>query len=741
MPFQKTLFIVILAFCINISVDAQKSRWKKDYKGTYQDLVFKESIKDFEINTAPEKWSSEPVVILCQKVYVNYHYYDKSVESKIVSRKRILIQDKSGLDFYSQFHYQKAKEIGITIIKSDGRKKDIDIKKAIEVNSDIPKYQKNKYGSKNYFKIALPNLEVGDIIDYFAIYEEESKNILPVLIMTLSQDFPIINQEYIFDVHEHFTFYHNSFNEALSLVRVENKALDHKGRLRKKFRRLTLKDTNREANKNERWDFPYLTEPTIKIMVTDKKGVFGDKKNITKSNLDLNTSVPNLWAAECRICQAYKSGSGPYWKTLDLKKLPSAEKVDKIYNYLKYTYLFARLSGNNQEKIKEGNIYPFSHKFTDMRSDIFSKTFMLYLKKYNVEGEIVVVMPNRFGKIENAVSMSELEFGIYVPSNDKYYWTPNNFSQPGVMSPFFYGASGLRVGSKNIKKLKKKKANYTKFNFPTSKPSDHVIDSKIDLIIGQDNLLEITKNSKFSGSAKIDNNPQLLYNSIYAYEDVYALKREEHRERMALYYGKDNKVPTKGRRNKGLKEKKEKFEVVVSEIEKQRLDQLKTWVGDEYVVEEIKSFDINAFGNESADQALDVTMVFSSKDYLKKAGPNLLFDVGRLITAQVQLDPKEIAERTKPVHLRNARTILYEISFEVPEGMKAEGLNNLIMNVDNEAGSFVSSVNQEGQNITIKTSKIYKEQYLPLDKWPLLVDMLEAAYKFSQVKIVMKKDK
>ena len=54
------------------------------------------------------------------------------------------------------------------MIKADGKQLDIDMKSAIEEEKDIPSIYKPIYyklGIK-FLKIAIPDLEVGDIIDY-----------------------------------------------------------------------------------------------------------------------------------------------------------------------------------------------------------------------------------------------------------------------------------------------------------------------------------------------------------------------------------------------------------------------------------------------------------------------------------------------------------------------------------------------------------------------------------------------
>jgi len=66
-------------------------------------------------------------------------------------------------------------------------------------------------------------------------------------------------------------------------------------------------------------------------------------------------------------------------------------------------------------------------------------------------------------------------------------------------------------------------------------------------------------------------------------------------------------------------------------------------------------------------------------------------------------------------------------------------LDDLNMSVDNESGSFVSSAKTEGDKLVISTRKIYKKNFDKKEAWPNYVAFLEPAYKFSQLKVVLKK--
>ena len=86
-----------------------------------------------------------------------------------------------------------------------------------------------------------------------------------------------------------------------------------------------------------------------------------------------------------------------------------------------------------------------------------------------------------------------------------------------------------------------------------------------------------------------------------------------------------------------------------------------------------------------------------------------------------------------------ARTIQNNISIDLPAGYTADGLQDLNMNVDNESGSFISTAKVEGDKLLISTTKLYKKNFDKKEAWPNYVAFLEAGYKFSQAKIVLKK--
>jgi len=89
--------------------------------------------------------------------------------------------------------------------------------------------------------------------------------------------------------------------------------------------------------------------------------------------------------------------------------------------------------------------------------------------------------------------------------------------------------------------------------------------------------------------------------------------------------------------------------------------------------------------------------------------------------------------------LPNARTIENNIVINIPAGYTVEGLQELNMSVDNESGAFISTAKTEDGKLIISTRKLYKKNFDKKELWPNYVAFLEAGYKFSQAKVVLKK--
>ena len=111
----------------------------------------------------------ESAVILYQEFFYDYHKFATNVRYTSGIRKRIKLLDKISVDDFSEFSFIKKfrvkrgywgrkgkKFVGIKIIKPNGKVREIEIGK-----------EATQTDNKKEYKIAIPGLEVGDIIDYY----------------------------------------------------------------------------------------------------------------------------------------------------------------------------------------------------------------------------------------------------------------------------------------------------------------------------------------------------------------------------------------------------------------------------------------------------------------------------------------------------------------------------------------------------------------------------------------------
>jgi hypothetical protein len=121
------------------------------------------------------------------------------------------------------------------------------------------------------------------------------------------------------------------------------------------------------------------------------------------------------------------------------------------------------------------------------------------------------------------------------------------------------------------------------------------------------------------------------------------------------------------------------------------------------------------------------------------SGNNLLVAVPGLIGEQLYVAPDE-RKREVDAWMGFPRSIRNIINFTIPAGYKAVGVSNLNVNVDNEAGNFAVQATVTGNNLNILVRKIYKSTTVKKEDWPKLLEMLDAAFHFSQKKILLKKE-
>lgn len=703
---MRTLIILFLSLTPLI-LQAQRSLSMMEKRANemalkYYNKIVEEDAEAFSLTEVPDKWKKEAAVILAQKIYVAFYDTPKikilgqkgKSDYKGIARKRIKIQDASAIEEFSEYYFQSSEVVGIEVIKSDGSKEEVNITKAIKVEKDIPDFYKDAYHSETFYKIAIPNLEVGDILDYFKVFSEKTKENIS-LSTIISSEYPILHNQYTFDVNKTWDFYHRVLNvENYIGLKFKIGGYNGNGEWRKHIRRFEYKGETLPA-KVERWDYPYLNSPAIRINAN-----YNAQVSRESNRLKLFPIMKSVYYYGKNKAN-YNKIKGQLSK-LNIKSKSTEEKADLIYRLMREAFFKEVLAEVKSESPEVNSVKDLD--FYGMNSAYFTAAFAYALDKQDIPCEFAIATPRANAKVRAVINVGDLYFFVHVPSIEKSYFPISNFNIGGEIHHLFYGSPYEKRAYSEV--VKNQSGSTYREVLPESEAPKNKSITTLNISLTDKRSMECSIQMKLSGAYKKYYNNILLPGSAYPQADL---------------IGEEKVIKTQ-----------------LTDFSEKRQEEIEKYLQSDFEFEALENFTILQYGNTLKQPDLEFAFAFSTDKYINKVGPNFVLDAGQLITDQVQLSKEEIQSRTHPIDVDFAKTIINQITIEIPSDLTVEGLDALNMNVDHEQGSFISKAVFEGNKINITTSKIYKKQHLEVEEWSNLVEMLEAAYNFTQKKIVLK---
>ncbi len=706
--------------------------------------VFGKNDTDFDVTELPEKWSSESAVILCQKF--DYSYLRQGANSimfKETLRKRILINDNKAKEGLSIFYYQDillSKDyIGFRVIKPSGKIVEVDISEAVEVSgNEVPSiYRANYYYYKGYKKIAIPNLEVGDIIDYYYTTREVYSLSVDVdgihsyspFIFTLSKSYPILKQKFFYNVDVGFKVSYRTYNGAPQLIEGDA-GVNRFGKKKDHIKTFHLVDYDREKSIPEYWKYSYLNEPTIKFQVNYVPRARVDKTPLLVSSERLINKSFDLKEFQKRI----PLQTSKYNKALEvvgyIKKYHKTEKnpekiADLAYYYLRYVYykeLFFGYYNNYKSEYRNG-------EDVSLKSTFFVNTMIEILKRFKITPKYVIAADRRYGNLNDVLIKQELHSGLKV--GNKYYFYMSNMATSNNLPTFLQGSEVIEFKVA----FKYDKIPYTKTIIKPSPYSDNSITSEISVNLNEDlDKVTIEKEKTYQGECKDYFTGLALRNTDYFENDK---KHFDPKYQASQNHGPKTKRVSKNMQFK-LDEEKRKKEALDKEKIEKKYKALIDYYKDDYEISKFNKFKVIDDGRFADSKGLIVEENFDIEDVINKAGHNYIFNIGELVGSQLALDEDDMT-RESDINIDFAKEFTYNIEINIPEGYTVEGIEDLNISVDNDNGSFISSAKLEGNKLIVKSEKKYKKVNAPKEEWSNYIAFLEKAYDFSQKKVIIKK--
>lgn len=723
--------------------------------------------KEFSVTAVPEKWINESAVIIGQKTeyvftrLVSGKRYTTVVRIREYIHKRIKLQDKNALEKFSTFYYVTMGRDGradYQIVKANGKRVEVDMKNAIEEEDEIPAIYRPIYyrlGIK-YYKIAIPDLEVGDIIDYSINstidWDMKTNGIgFTPFIFSLANNYPTLYQQYRFVMANGMKVKFRGFNGASNL-KMDSKASVFGEK--ESYVAYYMLDKDREKTTEERWSYELRNTPSVKfrvIMLADNDPdskelgmatvdrTFIDMDDVYKrfvgAALQRTTTVNTLVAYTTEYIVKKREEGG--LKTEDdiirecyycLRKVflemyykgPVHSELEK---YMTGKKLYKKVLA--QEK-KEGPQKEEKEDEIRINSVVFATALRTALAAQGIASELYVYMPRRLGAWRDVVFLEELDFVMKVKSKRKNYFLEafNNFD--AFASPYSYleSVEGYSIGYDEPNK-------YYRTPGPVSAFSENL--DRQDYVISFTDAMDVVQVERTSSLTGHEKSTRI---------GIANLDR--------TYLGKDFEKYYNTPGQKGGKKKKEEEVIDItssvayedadkSERIKERKELMEKQLKEEYELEKYGDVEVISDGRFGDSAMLKYKETFSLKKLVSRAGRNYIFEAGKLIGSQIKLEQNELQNRQTDIWLSNARTIENNITINIPAGYTVDGLEELNMSVDNESGAFTSSAKIEGDKLLIASRKIYKKNFDKKESWANYVAFLEPAYKFSQLKVVLKK--
>ncbi|GJM35804.1 MAG: hypothetical protein DHS20C18_48050 [Saprospiraceae bacterium] len=680
----------------------------------------------------PQKWANESAVILYQEYNYLYEGTTKSVDYSESTRKRIKLLDKSSVEYYSEFSFADRFEVtkgfsrkggrvfaGVKVIKSNGKETEIDLEDAVDIRSDAQESLK---------KIAIPDLEIGDIIDYYYyIYEPfvvSEEYIFEPIIATLSGEYPIVEQKLEFQVGNDFFINFNALHGAPELSVTDNS--------RRKMVVYSLTDSDREKREDLRWFYARRVLPIVKFQVVYARnnrieqgaeafiGEKGEVKSMVSKEEVLDYFKDRIYfKKDVRNIVKYLKDKGA---EIGQSK---EERVKEAYYFLRHRELVSKI-----EPImfyQEGYVatIPYSYGLF-MDEEDFVKQFGTFLKTQDLDFDIIAAVPRTISTLDELLMRAEINLLIRVNLPKPLYLSIFGLhTEAGSIPTELEGTEAyvLEVGADyrihSIKKEALPISAYTQNRTETLTKIQFDADMK---------ALLVERNITHSGFNKAGPQSDLLNYYDFIDDDNSYFGSSPYVEQ-ALLKKKDRENLRKKLVVKRAEEK---------EKQKERFEQSAS--GDmDIAIESYDSYRIEKLGRLPKEEQFKFHETFQIEGLVKRAGKNLIFEAGKLIGGQVALKEDEM-ERKEDLFTPYARSYQNTITITVPEGYSVAGLDKLNKKVENATGGFISTATLEAQKLTIETHKYYTHNFEKANQWPLMVEFLEAAYQFTQEKVLLKKE-
>ncbi|HSC53621.1 MAG TPA: DUF3857 domain-containing protein [Phnomibacter sp.] len=669
----------------------------------------------FANNQVPQAWQDQSAVIIAQKTMftfdqrTSFRLLGASKKSVVIlekERRKIKLLDQSSVTLFSELYYDGSdvnNGFDGKIIKADGKIIALELEKAVLVEDEenVPGVFRSytSAGGERFYKVPVNNLEIGDIIDYAYQVNNIAGTYSNLLEFTpiyypCHRQFGVMHQQFEVKLDNNTYLNHRAVNGAPSFAE-RNEAGNNI---------YTWEDANRPIIKQQSFLNSFLQLPMVKFQI-----VYSSKEDarnlfiLDRSELKTDLNATELTKKAAIILQSAQGSTAQIFpqiryhlQKMDVMDVSEEEYIKSCYYVMRHNYALGdrKISGQ-----------------------VFVNTMQQLMRLRKIESQIGVTASRYTTHIKDIIFRSELEWFIKIKG--KLIFPPTAMSNLYDMPASMQGVEAYMIPTD-------KGGLATAITLPVIPLAENKSSFNYQVSLSAANIDHLVVTSK---QEHLQNNRDGHIDKVMTYE-LYQF------EDWKTYGGWDDKEAMPPAQQDQLNTEISKYRAEGRKLKPIFMEnQLKGEFDD---VVSYQRFHLLQDGRSLRKPALIFQEDFTVGDMVQHAGKSLLVKLPGFLTSQLQLTDEQRV-RQYDADLSTARTLQYQIQFNVPAGYNVLGLEDLNKQVDNETGSFTSSAALENNVLTIKATKIYKVTYVKKEDWPKMLEWIDAAYGFSQKRVLLRK--
>lgn len=743
---MKKLLLIATISCILISIESIAQSKYVEESADIRKNVWGWNKPEFAVRTIPDEYKKASKVIIARHLEINADTKKKVVVGfgigtyrelmlTEISREVIKLNDKSSVNEYSEISYTQLEKrtgfmtnmtttvyVGIKIIKPDGTTKEINADDVVLTRDD--KKQKEA-------KIAVPDLQPGDIIDYFIAKQTSITQIqsIPPYIFLLYDDVPMMHCSMHVETGKKYAIEYRSYNGAPDFKTTKGDGDDN-------ILDVVKKNIPAVAGSNL-WTSAFRQLPMIRLnIILGYNGMFAKKVNARKpGEVYKNQETDEYLEDKLRLISSYRSttrltfglGSvtGNYMKSL--RRVKNKISTDSLARELFYVFRFHTfLEQVGQKEIDRILSLPL----TTLDENIVTFYLGEFMKSEDVDNSMVYATSNRGPRLKEILSTNDLNNIIMIRNADQpFYGFSDIFTSPAYTPDYFENTKGaITVDTRGQRETNIKNFGQSTANIPGSSAAANARIEKIDLAFSpEENMLKVKRQSKLRGHYK-----SAMQKSLVLFEDYYNSERK--------YFNDDKDLIERLSEGRKTKKFSEELEAAFAEARKNNkqafLDEISSFFEQE--AKDLSNYKVDNIGARHTSPDLIYSSEFKLGGLVKKAGTSYIIDIGKMQGGQLKIEGDQ-RTRTLDIYAAFARSLQYEINFTIPDGYVAEGVEALKRNVQNSSGVFICEATSTDKSVSLKIKKVYSNAYEPGSNWNNMLAFIDAASEFSNAKIILKK--